>query len=71
MRFDGNADLMNGGFETGDLTGWTATGPVLGSCGGCAEPFVFISQGFDEGLDCGCVGNRQKALASTKIILVR
>ncbi len=23
-----NADLMNGGFETGDLTGWTATGTV-------------------------------------------
>ncbi len=28
MRFDGNADLMNGSFETGDLTAWTATGTV-------------------------------------------
>jgi len=46
-------------------------GPILGSCGGCAELFAFISQGFDEGLECGCVGNRQKALASTKVILVR
>ncbi|MCP4263377.1 MAG: hypothetical protein GY774_38605 [Planctomycetes bacterium] len=63
-----NADLMNGGFETGDLTGWSATGAAQAVDFEFSRDFLGLSQAPASGFWYPTEGGYFASLRSTDYI---